>query len=59
MKLAPEVLAELIDIFRQALVEQVDVSDRMRGIDLEPSSEDKVAALTFTAAWLRENRGKN
>lgn len=55
MKLAPEVLAELIDIFRQALVEQVDVSDRMRNIDLESDG----AALNFTKDWLTRNRGNN
>jgi len=52
MKLAPEVLAELIDIFIQGITEQVDVSNRMRGLDLK---EDGVA-ITFTAEWLAANR---
>ncbi len=58
MKLTPEVLAELIDIFRQAIVEQVDVSDRLRNLDLEPSS-DNVQSLVFTDDWLRKYRGSN
>lgn len=59
MKLAPEVLAELIDIFRQALCEQVDVSDRMRGLDLEPSENPGGPTLKFTAEWVRTHRGGN
>jgi hypothetical protein len=54
MKLAPEVLAELIDIFRTALVEGVDVSDRMRSLDLNANPQTQLIELT--ADWLRSNR---
>lgn len=54
MKLAPEVMAELIDIFREALTTGNDVSNRMRAIDLSANAESNL--IEFTADWLRSNR---
>lgn len=54
MKLAPEVMAELIDIFRQGITEGKDMSERMRSLDLSANAESNL--IEFTATWLRSNR---
>ena len=42
MKLANDVLVEIIDIVRKGLVEQKDISDLLRDLDLEKDQSDKL-----------------
>ncbi len=54
MKLSPEVLAEIIDIFRDGIVTGRDMSQRLRELDL--SINEEARAVVFSADWLRSNR---
>lgn len=54
MKFSPEVLAEIIDIFRDGIVTGRDMSQRLREVDLIVNEEAKT--IVFSADWLRSNR---
>jgi len=38
MKLSPEAMLVLVDAFRRAISEGIDISDVMRGLDLVPDA---------------------
>jgi hypothetical protein len=48
MKLADEVLVEIVDIVRTGLVEQKDISDLLRDLDLQVDKDQK---LVLTEAF--------
>lgn len=54
MKLSPEVLAEVIDIFRDGLTTGRDMSERLRSLEL--SEDESTKTIVFSADWLRSNR---
>ena len=43
MKLADDVLLEIIEILRKGLVEEMDVSQLLRKLDLSPNSNGKLS----------------
>jgi hypothetical protein len=49
MKLAPEVIAELIDAFIEGITEQKDISDRIRSIDLVENNDSNL--IDFSDEW--------
>jgi signal transduction histidine kinase len=50
VKLSKEVLAELVAMFRNALVEMRDISDDLRGLDLDVKDGEVVLADVWKEA---------
>lgn len=53
MKLAPDALIGIIEILRKALVENTDVSDLLRDLDLEIDSLGRLTLSTSNPAWIK------
>lgn len=51
MKLADDALIGIIEIFRQGLMENKDISELLRGLDLEVSSDGKLSVSSVTENW--------
>lgn len=54
MKLSVEVLAEIIDTVREGIVNGVDISDRLRKLDLVVDSSTQ--QLTLSSDWVNSNK---
>lgn len=46
MKLADDALIRIIEILRQGLMENNDISDLLRGLDLETTADGKLGVQT-------------
>lgn len=55
MKLADDALIRIIEILRQGLMEQKDISDLLRRLDLELDSSGKLAVSSKTEEWNVDN----
>lgn len=42
MKLAPDALLAIMGTFRKGLIENIDISDLLKGLDLIPDGEGKL-----------------
>lgn len=51
MKLSDEVLVEIVDIVRTGLVEQKDISDLLRDLDLQVDDDQLIDRLVLTSAY--------
>jgi hypothetical protein len=51
MKLADDALIRIIEILRQGLMENKDISDLLRGLDLEPNLVGKLGVTQLTTDW--------
>jgi hypothetical protein len=57
MKLADDALLQIIDFLRQGLVDNKDVSELLRGLNLHPNGEGKlsVAGPAVPTAWSQQD----
>lgn len=46
MKLADDALIGIIEIFRQGLMEEKDISELLRGLDLEKNADGKLGVAS-------------
>ncbi len=52
MKLADDALIGIIEIFRQGLMEEKDISELLRGLDLEVNANGKLSvAASSGGSW--------
>lgn len=51
MKLADDALIRIIEILRQGLMENKDISDLLRGLDLEPNGAGKLGVSQTAGDW--------
>ncbi len=51
MKLADDALIRIIEILRQGLMESKDISDLLRGLDLEVNSMGKLGVSSGNPSW--------
>lgn len=51
MKLADDALIRIIEILRQGLMEDKDISDLLRGLDLETTAEGKLGVSSGDGSW--------
>jgi hypothetical protein len=54
MKLADDALIRIIEILRQGLMESKDISDLLRGLDLEPDATGKLGVSSSSSEWVAE-----
>lgn len=51
MKLADNALIRIIEILRQGLMENKDISDLLRTLELEPDAEGKLSVSSQSTDW--------
>lgn len=51
MKLADDALIRIIEILRQGLMENKDISNLLRGLDLEVNSLGKLGVSSADSSW--------
>jgi hypothetical protein len=54
MRLADDALIRIIEILRQGLMENKDISDLLRTLDLEPNGAGKLGVSAQTTDWTAE-----
>lgn len=52
MKLADDALIRIIEILRQGLMEEKDISQLLRDLDLEPNHAGKLGVAGLTSEWI-------
>ena len=57
MKLADDALIRIIEILRQGLMEGKDISDLLRGLDLEPDAHGKLSVSVENSDWSDKTEG--
>lgn len=58
MKLADDALIRIIEILRQGLMENKDISDLLRGLDLEPNGSGKLGVAASGTDWVSTEKAE-